>query len=235
MTIKDFLSADISDLLKMSDKELRTIAAAGAKASNRRIQAFEIKGIKGSPAVADLPRAYKKGFSTKGKTRRQLYNIVRAERQFLTNPTSTITGHQAVTQIATDTIDPATTAQKSGLRVFKKSTGEETESKLLRKNVSEKQVSKYWDIFNRYREKHGLTKEQMYKVAETFMDDFFESADLRYSAIKTDKKGRVTEGRMYKDFEDYMTKAYEDAQSVEDDENELTKVVTIGGISYKRR
>lgn len=89
-SVKDILSMDISDLNKLSQKDLSKVVGRLVSAANKRLARAKEKGIT-SPAFSYVEKNGGK-FSTKGKTLNQLRaEFVRAK-NFLEAETSTIKG-----------------------------------------------------------------------------------------------------------------------------------------------
>lgn len=118
-----------TDIETLNSWDRRTIARAVrrlADTANKRIKAFEQKGIE-SPAFLNVMKSGGK-FSTRGKTVNQLRTEFIRARDFLKMKTSTQKGYERVKQDFFDRVE-ATTAQKISL--------------------SDDELNKFWRIFDK--------------------------------------------------------------------------------------
>lgn len=238
LNTEEFLDIDIEDIMKMSTDELRRLAGAGRDLANRRIRSLKDAGATSSPAMRAIhPKYRESGFTTAGKSRRSLISEVRSERQFLLDPTSTVKGFRKATKRAEDALSPAGEAAQSGEKIFdtdgrevpkprakRKGPKEKVEGDIVSgRNLSKKSVGKFWDMFHKYAEKHGLQPGANYnEVLYEAMSDYFEQADMRQSV------DHLLDG-----FEDFLEEQYEESEEEYLDEEDLDEI-EVGGIRFKR-
>lgn len=87
MTIEDIIDKSMTDIQRLTEKEIRGIANQLTSASNKRLRRLaKSKTGKSSPAYT------KERFSTRGKSRNQLIQMIKKEKDFLTSKTSTVRG-----------------------------------------------------------------------------------------------------------------------------------------------
>lgn len=205
MKLNEFLEIDIEDLMNLSIKELRDVANVGASAANRRIKLIENANVGTPPAVANLPESMRSGINdASNNTRKQLLSKIRSTRQFLSDPTSTVSGFRKATQTAADRIDPEYRAGKSGQRLFDNSGRIKTMSADGGggRKYTAKAIGKFWDVYHRYDEIHSPTREELYRIRDELMPKFFENADLRHNV-----------DRLFDEFEDFFDKTYQEEES----------------------
>lgn len=172
MTIEEIMVYDANILARLSDKDLRAIAAGGRKIANQRLQRLKTANITDSPALKSLPAAVRQsGFATRGKNRAALIATIQQEQAFIRARTSTKKGWE---ELKRKVADKANQSVQGAKRKGKARYGyDETGNLVLLKRgqksaMTVRQVNLFWDLFDKVREdphrSGSLASTQVYEV-----------------------------------------------------------------------
>lgn len=109
-TVKEILNADISDIRKLNNKELKEVTRILSAAGNKRIKRLEkMDAGNNSPAYKSAKTAGAK-FTAKGKNRAQMMKEYSRAKKFIKAKTSTVSGWKKVKLKLDTTLEKATNA-----------------------------------------------------------------------------------------------------------------------------
>lgn len=167
MTIQDIIDKSITDIQRMTEKEIRSIANQLTSASNKRL-----RRLQRSETGTSSPAYVKERFSTKGKTRNQLIQMIKKEKDFLTSKTSTVRGWNRYRDELEKRLGGKIrkNQRKKFWRVYRKFQ-ESHAGGLLATDKGSERIQKY--IREQYIDNHVLDEDDLLDLADKKLDELY--------------------------------------------------------------